>query len=112
MDNLLSRCNLERVEKWRDWIDKLPTIPLDTSICRIKVIPPFGGALIRFRVYPMDTDEISVSVYLDVNQSLGIWDGPYWEIYPATNNDTKRFELEDVEHMCKEIIRSLQIQKE
>jgi hypothetical protein len=76
------RYEVEREQKWREEISTLPFIqfPSDWSI---QVIPPFGDAVVRFRVrLPSGKEK---SIYLDKRNSLGYWDEPdqaYWEVYP------------------------------
>jgi|APGre2960657404_1045060.scaffolds.fasta_scaffold453683_2 hypothetical protein len=90
------RYEIEKEQKWRDEIDVIPHIQFPTEWA-IQVIPPFGDAVVRFRVrLPSGKDR---SIYLDRRNSLGYWsdiDSAYWEVYPYQGdvgrcymNDTK-----------------------
>lgn len=72
---------------------------------KIKIIPPFAGAMGRFRVYNNDESK-SVSVYLDCYDSLGSVGEPYWEIYPTIEDDCARFLMGDEDLLVKEIKRT------
>lgn len=104
------RYMLENEEKWRDWVNKIPFIPVekDWEICPI---PPFAGAMARFRVRHRDNPDFAVSVYLDVDGSLGVEDNPYWEIYPY-EDDTARFAIDNVDRLAKFIAESLNTELE
>lgn len=103
MVNLLKRLEIESSEKWMEWREKIPFLKIPSD-CEVKVNPPFAGALIRFVVRKNNRE---VSVYLDVNNSLGYYDleeTPYWEIFLLSQTDAlnsnykdiERFELNDV----------------
>lgn len=81
MDELcLSRCRIEKQDKWHESIDTIPFIKFPTD-WQVQVIPPFGGAMARFRVkLPSGVEK---SVYLDFYDRLGYMRQPYWEVYPA-----------------------------
>ena len=85
VDEVMERYKIEQMQKWREEIDTMPwiTFPADW---KIQIIPPFGDAVVRFRVeLPSGAHR---SVYLDSRCSLGYMtdvDGhpiPYWEVYP------------------------------
>ena len=71
----------------------------------IKVIPPFAGAVVRFKVRFNDRE---ISVYLDCYDMLGFVNEPYWEIYPSTNGDVARFVMNDVKGLIDEIKNTLE----
>ena len=71
---------------------------------QIKIIPPFGGATIRFRVKRGDKE---VSVYLDFDDHLGSVGKPYWEIYPYAD-DTRRYNLDDTDGLLSGILAVLE----
>ena len=96
------RCDIEAKEEWREWIDKIPFITFPSD-WKIKVIPPFGGAIARFQVRK---DEKQVSVYLDCYNALGYFDGPYWEIYPY-QEDIGRTGINNTEELLQMIQESL-----
>lgn len=99
MLNRIDRYNLEVEEKWDHYISMIPFFKFP-SYWEIQIIPPFHGALIRFMVRDSKSKK-NVSVYLDVNKSLGIFEdgGPYWEIYITNSdrefNDTRRLPLSE-----------------
>ena len=90
---------------WREWIRKIPEIQFPAH-WKIQIIPPFAGALIRFRV------NNKISVYLDVDGSLGYWvdennkPAPYWEIHPY-DDDVWRIDMEKVDELLEAIQKSL-----
>lgn len=59
----------------------------------IQIIPPFGGAMVRFRVILPDGRR--KSVYADFYDNLGYYGSPYWEIYPV-DDDIARCPIEAV----------------
>lgn len=98
-----SRSNVEHVEKWREWCDKIPALQFDSD-WNVKIIPPFGGAMARFTAKKADKH---VSVYLDVFSELGaMYDEagnpiPYYEVYDGEN--TPRFYLNETDEMMNYI---------
>jgi len=102
MSDMLKRYTIENQEDWYGWIDNIPFIRFDPD-WDVQVIPPFSGAMVRFRV--KQGDHI-VSVYLDCNQQLGYWDGPYWEAYPV-DDDIWRVGIDDVDGLLDAIRRGL-----
>lgn len=97
----LDRYRIESEESWREWIDKIPFIPFDAE-WKVKVIPPFGGAIARFLVDKNGKE--TTSVYLDVNDSLGYMGKPYWEVFPV-DGDTGRCLMNDIDSLL-DLIRS------
>jgi len=73
------------------WIKHFPLLPIMSfpSNWKVQIIPPYGGALIRFKLYP--NIATIISVYLDVDDSLGSVGAPYWEIYDG--HETHRYLL-------------------
>lgn len=100
---MIDRFGNERNENWREWLDKIPYLKFDKD-WSVQVIPPFAGALIRFRVKKGKAD---ISVYLDVNQSLGFCDKPYWEIYPHHHGDAYRCYMEETDKLLRAIRTSI-----
>ena len=45
----IDRYKIEKAQDWRGWIAKIPAIQFDPG-WQVQVIPPFSGALARFRV--------------------------------------------------------------
>ena len=75
----IDRYKIESEQDWREWAGKIPYIKcLDGW--EFQPIPPFAGAMARFQVRK---GENKISVYLDVDDSLGCWGSPYWEICPG-----------------------------
>lgn len=94
----LKRCEIEEEEKWLEARKLIPFIqfPADWSI---KIIPPFCGATARFWARRNTTpDKECVSIYLDMNDSLGCMGFPYWEVYPGdSTGDTQRAAMEETD---------------
>lgn len=105
MNGLLEkRFEVERDEKWREMQIDIPFIQFDSN-WKIKIIPPFAGAMARFIV--SDQFNNTCSVYLDTYNRLGCFNGPYWEVYPIDDNDTERFTMDDVSGLGESIRKSL-----
>jgi hypothetical protein len=97
------RWNIERDEDWRDWVNHVPKIRFDPE-WEVQVIPPFSGALVRFRVHLKGK---WASVYLDPHNLLGYYEGePYWEVYPYLD-DVGRCDMDDIETLLEMIRTSL-----
>ena len=92
-------------EKYRDHGDTAGLIEFPEG-WKVKIIPPFGGAMGRFRVYNEDESR-SVSVYMDCYDNLGYMGGkPYWEVYPTVEDDVARFWMGQESEMISEIKRT------
>ena len=81
----LERYKVERDQDWKGEIVRIPWLHFRGD-WQVRIIPPFGDAVIRFQVIlPSGTLK---SVYMDSRNSLGIWGKgmtdvePYWEVYP------------------------------
>ena len=96
--NQPSRYDLEKREGWDTIARTVPSLNFKSE-WDIKIIPPFAGAVARFRVLYKGKD---LSVYLDSNDSLGCVGEPYWELYPY-NGDTLRFLMNDTEELMAAI---------
>lgn len=95
--------NLIRKElEWDKWVKEIPTINFPKE-WGIKIIPPFGGALARFRVQYNDRE---ISVYLDCYELIGCFDGPYWEMYPY-GDDIYRVGINNTEELITRIWEEL-----
>ena len=77
-----------RMETYK-WIEEIPYLQFKES-WEVTVIPPFGGAVVRFLVKKGD---IGASVYLDCYDKLGCYGEPYWEVYAS--NEPIRFPMLD-----------------
>lgn len=106
-DLTMKRYEVEDAEQWREWIGKIPFLSFPAS-WEVRVMPPFGGAMIRFTAKRGDA---SVSVYLDVFGRLGYMPGPYWEIYPY-EDDTWRCAMEGTEELISAIEKALTEQEQ
>lgn len=98
----IDRYKIEAEQDWRGWVDKIPAIHFDPG-WNVQVIPPFGGALARFRV--MVGDKTS-SVYLDGHEALGFFGEPYWEVYPV-GDDVGRCAMADTDELLSLIRQSI-----
>lgn len=106
----MQRFHIENTERWREWIDEIPVLQFPSEWF-VRVIPPHGGALVRFQVH---LDEAFVSVYLDCYDHLGFFGAPYWEAYPypyeyedEISMDTFRCGIKEDEALLSAILRSL-----
>lgn len=92
----------------RDCRDQMPALQFPSD-WRVKIIPPFGGVLIRFTVEgPRDW----ISVYLDACEALGSMGEPYWEMYPNPEGDAERFLLNETTELFAAIQRALDAQNQ
>jgi hypothetical protein len=106
MKDYLSRAKVERDEKWDDWIEKIPNLSFPPT-WQIRIIPPFAGALVRFLVF---ANGRRISVYLDVNESLGYAEGPYWEVYPV-EGENARCAIDDVKGLMQLLILAVEAEQ-
>lgn len=79
------------------WAEKMPKLKFKDH-WEVKILPPFGGAIIRFH---LETDYGFVSVYFDAYDRLGFMGEPYWEVYDG--DDIERFLLDEHEEMMEYI---------
>ena len=92
----LERYNVENEQDWRGEIVRIPWLHFRGD-WQVRIIPPFGDAVIRFQVIlPSGTLK---SVFMDSRNSLGMWGNlatcePYWEVYPY-QGDVGRCDLAD-----------------
>lgn len=122
----MSRWDVEAQENWRKYTngDLLPSFDIPSHLS-IKIIPPFGGALCRFRLIDKKDPTLEVSVYFDATNSLGYFGSdfknptPYWEIYPVyyTNppeedkKDIRRFAINDSKSLINVAVASIEFQR-
>jgi len=79
MDAGIKRYEIEREERWREFVRQMPHIQFPGD-WKVAVIPAFGGALARFLVLlPSGTEK---SIYFDAYDRLGCVGEPYWEVHP------------------------------
>lgn len=83
------------------WIKEIPYIEFPSS-WKVKIIPPFCGAVVRFIVMLPDFPKDTISVYLDCYDQLGFFGQPYWEVYPY-QGDTGRCPMDDTKTLLEMI---------
>lgn len=81
------------------WVNEIPYLNFKED-WDVKIIPPFGGAVIRFLVTKAGKNR--VSIYLDCYSMLGSVDMPYWEVYPY-DDDTFRCPMNDTKALMDAI---------
>ena len=93
----------EQIQNYRAWGTRIPSLHFEKE-WDVKIIPPFGGALIRFTI---DHNGKHVSVYFDGYSRLGwMYDSndnpvPYFEYYDG--EDTHRYLMNETEQMMADI---------
>jgi hypothetical protein len=104
-DLMIRRAKIEEDQKWHEDMQQIPFIKFNPDWC-VQVTPPFGDAVVRFRVkLPSGLEK---SIYLDSRSSLGYYcDGnnkpvPYWEVYPYCG-DVGRCLVSDIESLLEMI---------
>lgn len=96
VEKKLERYRVEQDQDWKGEIVRIPWLHFRGD-WQVRIIPPFGDAVIRFQVIlPSGTLK---SIYMDSRCSLGIWGNgvnpePYWEVYPY-RGDVGRCHLAD-----------------
>lgn len=96
---------LEQANDWRGWVKKIPFIDFGDDLL-VQPIPPFTGAVARFRVRSKKHVKHEISVYLDCYDTLGIVGQPYWEAYQI-DGDTARFMMDDTKGLVECIRKEL-----
>jgi hypothetical protein len=89
-----ARYKIEQQHEWQKWKNEIPILQFDPS-WKVRIIPPFGHAVVRFTVEP------NISVYLDCYGELGWMDQPYWEAY--NGEETDRFYLDQTQELLEYI---------
>ena len=95
---LNAQIRIEKEMEYDRWYKEIPFIKFPAS-WEVKIIPPFGGAVVRFRV--RNTRGKEISVYLDCYDTLGCYGSPYWEIFPAADDDIARYAMNDIDGLLK-----------
>lgn len=91
-----------------NWANTLPYLQFP-ACWQIKIIPPFDGVIIRFKVKKATTPpNKNISIYFDGYNNLGCVGEPYWEIYADVEGQTSRFALGQEEEMFLEIEKALE----
>jgi hypothetical protein len=82
----MDRLKIEDEQEWMNEMEHIPFLSFPPE-WKVKIIPPFGDAVVRFQVrLPSGTRK---SIYLDSRNSLGFYGAdlhkptPYWEVYPV-----------------------------
>lgn len=92
----------EQMMEHMKWVQEIPYISFPSD-WEIAIMPPFLGAVVRFRVKKGDAE---VSIYLDCYDSLGCYGSPYWEVYPY-EEDVFRCAMLDTESLLTAIGESI-----
>lgn len=100
VQNYVDRYSMEDRLQWREIAAKMPFFEVPAGY-QISVIPPFGGAEVRFLVKRPDGKKISV--YADFYTSLGYMPEPYWEVYPYLD-DVGRCGIDEVDKLWEMIM--------
>lgn len=97
---MMFSAKLAQKQEWMKWQKEIPFIqwPADWLV---KAVPPFAGAIIRYRVKKMENKN-SVSIYLDCYDQLGCFGEPYWEIFPV-EGDTYRCAMKNTDELLEQI---------
>ncbi len=95
---LTAQMLIEKGMEYDRWYKEIPFIKFPAS-WEVRIVPPFRGAVVRFRVRNARGKEISV--YLDCYDNLGHYGAPYWEIFPAADNDIARYAMNDIDGLLK-----------
>jgi hypothetical protein len=85
----------------RNYWKELPFIEIPQGWL-MQPIYPFGGAYCRFRLKSPKGKEYSI--YFDLDDSLGVMEKPYWEVYPI-NGDCERFWQDETKEMIERIMK-------
>jgi hypothetical protein len=73
----------------------------------VSIIPPFGGAVIRFRVRKKGYEGTDcVSIYLDMDNHIGFMEKPYWEVYEV-DGDCFRCYMSETDKLIEAIEQAL-----
>lgn len=102
MENTLVIFKYDEIMESRKWIKEIPFISFPSEWL-VQIIPPFNGAVVRFRI---QSGSAEISVYLDCYDRLGYYGSPYWEVYPH-KEEVFRCEMKDVTSLLKAIQESI-----
>ncbi len=80
------------------WLSEIPFLKFPSD-WEVQIIPPFAGAVVRFRVI---SKGVEISIYLDCYDNLGHFGQPYWEICPHFD-DVYRCALNETEDLIENI---------
>jgi hypothetical protein len=102
MENYRLPYEYEKMMEHIKWVKEIPYIQFPSD-WKVKITPPFAGAVVRFRVQKNDA---KVSVYLDCYDRLGCYGSPYWEVCPH-DGDVFRCDMSDTESLLNAIAHSI-----
>ena len=102
MDRLELTHNYDRVMEVGKWMEEIPYLKFK-STWEVQVIPPFGGATVRFRI---KKGKAAISVYLDCYNRHGVEPTPYWEVW--NGNEEFRCRIDESEKLMSYITLSLE----
>lgn len=101
INDVIIVAKVDTIKNYRKWSKEIPALKFPSD-WNITMVPPFGGAMVRFCVTRDAYPGKSISVYLDCDDSLGCVGRPYWEIYPF-KGDTCRFFLNETDELLNGI---------
>lgn len=87
----------ESLQECKKWMKEIPALHFEKE-WNVKIIPPFGGAVIRFWI---DYNGKHVSVYFDAYDELGCVGEPYFEFYDG--EECYRYYMNESEEMMEDI---------
>ena len=106
IQDMQARAYIENKYEYHKWEKEIPFLKFKES-WEVKILPPFGGAIIRFAVKKKETEW--VSVYLDCYDNLGcMGKKPYWEIFPNKENTNERFWMDETNELLSAIQSALE----
>ena len=105
MDKQTAFIEYEKAFESRKWVKTLPYLTFKPE-WNVKIIPPTGGAVIRFLVAHKNNPSNTISVYFDGYNLLGCCKQPYWEMYPF-EDDAARFSENETEELMQCIEKQL-----
>ena len=99
----LASSKVKKLFEWDKWSKEIPRLNFNSD-WNVRIIPPFGGAIIRFNC---EKNGNHADVYLDCYDELGYFGSPYWEIYPY-DNDVYRCGINETEELLQRISEVLE----
>jgi hypothetical protein len=106
MEKISAKMSIEKHYEWRKWTGEIPFLQFPSD-WEVKVIPPFGGAIVRFMIRK---ENANVSVYLDCYGELGAVNEPYWEAFPSIDGDVHRSLMSETDDLLEAISISIEDQ--
>lgn len=94
VNTLEKRYEVEAEEEWKKHMKTMPFVELKDGYS-FKCMPPFAGAMFRFFIKHSETQK-EFSIYFDEFERLGIYGGPYFEVYPIENDIFRSDNIEDI----------------